>query len=94
MLATGIAFVLLHNDAGGAVQAADAVRRRFRQDLAGSMRTGLDDLVANFAEPGHQGPAAYAKQMEIDHPDLNTATLKADAILAVEAFHCRLFEGA
>lgn len=89
-----IAFVLLHNDAGGAVQAADAVRRRFRQDLVGSVRTGLDDLLSNFAEPGHQGPAAYARQMELDHPDLDTATLEADAILAVEAFHRRLLEGA
>jgi len=89
-----IAFVLLHNQAGGAIPAADAVRERFRPNLIGSVRTGLDDLLLNFADPGHQGPTAYARQMELDHPELDAATLEADAVLAVEAFHRRLFKGA
>lgn len=37
--------------------------------------------------------SAYAEQMHLDHPDLDAATLAADAVLAVEAFHRRLFDG-
>lgn len=87
-----IAFVLLHNDRGGPQQAADAVRTMFSADLVGPVRTSLDDLLANFTGPGDQGPSAYAEQMHLDHPDLDTATLAADAVLAVGAFHRRLFE--
>jgi hypothetical protein len=88
-----LAFVLLHNDAGGPVPAADAVNDLFGHDLAGAVRTALDDLLANFASPGDQGPSAYAGQMTLDHPELDAASLAADAVLAVEAFHRRLFEG-
>lgn len=89
-----IAFVLLHNERGGPRQAADAVRTLFGAELIGAVRTSLDDLVANFIAPSDQGPTAYATQMHRDHPDLNAATLAADAVLAVEAFHRRLFADA
>ena len=84
-----IAFVLLHNDAGGPAAAAGLVRERFADEI-GSVRTALDDLQANFATPGAQGPRAYAQQMRIDHPDLDPATLAADAVLAVGEFHLYL----
>lgn len=87
-----VAFVLLHNDAGGPIAAADAVITRFPSDLVGPTRTALDDLLANFRAPADQGPRAYAGQLTIDHPDLDPATLAADAVLAVEAFHRRLFD--
>lgn len=86
-----IAFVLLHNDQGGPAQAADAVRAAFASDLVGPVRTSFDDLLANFSRPSDQGPAAYAEQMHLDHPELDLATLAADAVLAVDAFHQRLF---
>lgn len=89
-----VAFVLLHNDVGGAASAADAVRARFEPDLVGAVRTALDDLLANFTNPGDQGPVAYAEQMLTDHPELDAATVAADAVLAVEAFHRRLFDPA
>jgi hypothetical protein len=89
-----LAFVLLHNDRGGPRQAAEAVRERFDTDLIGAVRTSLDDLLANFTSPGDQGPRAYAEQMHLDHPDLDLATIAADAVLGVEAFHRRLFVGA
>ena len=50
-----IAFVLLHNDAGGVDEAAAAVLDRFASALP-SARTSLDDLLANFAAPTAQGP--------------------------------------
>ncbi|MBI1843760.1 MAG: hypothetical protein HYR89_03990, partial [Actinobacteria bacterium] len=79
---------------GGAALAADAVRARFELDLVGAVRTALDDLLVNFTNPGDQGPVAYAEQMLTDHPELDAATVAADAVLAVEAFHRRLFDPA
>lgn len=58
----------------------------------GATRTALDDLLANFLAPADQGPRAYAGQLTIDHPDLDPATLAADAVVAVEAFHRQLFD--
>lgn len=86
-----IAFVLLHNAQGGVMEAAAAVRTAFEADLVGAVRTSLDDLLANFSGPYDQGPTAYAEQMHFDHPDLDVATLAADAVLAVRAFHRQLF---
>ena len=85
-----VAFVLLHNDAGGPEAAAGVVLECFAADLAGTARTALDDLLANFAAPDAQGPEAYVSQMLVDHPELDPATLAADAVLAVGAFHDRL----
>jgi len=52
-----IAFVLLHNDAGGPAEAAGAVLSRFSDEL-GMTRTSLEDMVANFAsrQPRDHGP--------------------------------------
>lgn len=85
-----LAFVLLHNDAGGPIEAAEAVIARFGDELAG-LRATLDDLRANFADPAAQGPQAYAWQMLLDHADVDRTTLLADAVVAVAAFHDRLY---
>lgn len=82
-----IAFVLLHNDAGGPEPAAEAVRTQFRQDIVGAVRTALDDLRANFAAPDAQGPTAYAAQFVVDHPGLERVQLRADATVAVRTFY-------
>jgi hypothetical protein len=84
-----IAFVLLHNDAGGPDQAAALVLNRFGLDLEG-VRVALDDLAANFADIKAQGPSAYADQIAIDHPEVNRATALADAVVAVQSFRRRL----
>jgi hypothetical protein len=85
-----IAFVLLHNDAGGPEPAAQAVLSRFADDLR-MVRTALDDLLSNFAATDAQGPQAYAEQMTLDHRDLDGASLLAEAVVAVETFHRLLF---
>ncbi len=85
-----IAFVLLHNDAGGPEQAAAITRQRFDMTPASEIVTSLDDLLANFDTPDAQGPAAYASQMLADHPGSEQATLRADAVLAVRTFHAGL----
>lgn len=81
-----IAFVLLHNDAGGPDQAAAAVLDRFGDQLSGSIRTAIEDLGANFATPTAQGPVAYAAQILLDHPELDRTTVTADAVVAVQRF--------
>jgi len=86
-----LAFVLLHNNAGGPRAAAGRVSATFADALLGSARTSLDELAANFAHTAAQGSAAYASQMLADHPDLDERTLRADAVLAVEEFYRTLF---
>lgn len=88
-----IAFVLLHNDAGGPAEAARAVLSHFRGELVGATRTALDDLVANFTDTTSQGARAYVSQMMADHPDLDPPTVAADSVTAVKSFHKLLVDG-
>ena len=81
-----IAFVLLHNNAGGPHQAAALVQERFGADLVGSTRSALDDLRLNFEDPHAQGPQAYASQMILDHPELDFSILLADAVVQSTSF--------
>jgi hypothetical protein len=46
----------------------------------------LAELAANFADPRSQGPAAYANQFLVDHPDYDQSQAKADAVTAVAEF--------
>lgn len=85
-----ISFVLLHNDAGGPNEAAAAVLDRVGDELNGSIRTAIEDLRANFATPTAQGPVAYADQILLNHPELDRATVAADAVIAVERFSERV----
>ena len=84
-----IAYVLVFNDAGGPTAAAAAVRRVLGPDMPGSARTALGDLADNFANPGDQGPQAYAEQLLADRVDLNLdyGSLLVDAVAAVRTFH-------
>lgn len=86
-----IAFVLLHNDEGGPAAAAALVVDRFGDALSGSVRTAVDDLLANFATTTAQGARAYAQQITQDHPEISTPEAAADAVAAVHEFHAALF---
>ena len=81
-----IAFVLAHNEAGGPQQAAEAVIACIGGERA-TLRSAMDDLLANFAEPDAQGPRAYVEQMRVDHPELDNTVLRADAVVSVRTFH-------
>jgi Nucleotidyl transferase AbiEii toxin, Type IV TA system len=81
-----IAYVLLHNDAGGPRKAAERVKVRFKADLAG-IRTSLDDLRDNFADPLAQGAQAYANSFHFDHPEQDHRALAVEAVAAVNDFH-------
>lgn len=80
-----IAFVLLHNDAGGPGQAAGRVRDLFAGDLV-SLATAFDDLAANTADVAAPGARAYAEQFCEDHPEADRSTAAADAVTAVTLF--------
>jgi hypothetical protein len=81
-----IAFVLLHNEAGGPSQAAESVTRRFAAELTGEIGTAVRDLAANFADPRAQGPSAYVDQLIVDHSDHDPEEAAIDAVTAVQAF--------
>ena len=86
-----IAFVLLHNDDGGPDAAAARVIDLFSDALRGSIRTALDDLLANFRTTTAQGPQAYASQVTQDHPEFHASEAAADAVAAVHEFHAAVF---
>lgn len=85
--ATGLlAYVLIHNDAGGPHSAAIAVTDRFANDITGETCTALDALASNFTDPEAQGPQAYAESVLDLHPDLDWDLLANDAVTAIAAF--------
>ena len=81
-----IAYVLLHNDDGGPVAAAQRVRDRFEAALVGPTETALVELAANFTNVEAQGSIAYAATMLSLHPDLDYDVLANDAVAAVADF--------
>jgi|GEM_PF-5179063 len=56
-----------------------------------TLRSAMDDLLANFAEPNAQGTRATAEQMGVDHPEMDNTVLRADAVVGVRTFHTVLF---
>jgi hypothetical protein len=88
-----LAFVLLHNDHGGAREAAALVREVFGAETE-SLYSTLTDLRANFADAYTQGTRAYVDQFTLDHPEVDEATAAADAQLAVQAFCDQLLSAA
>ena len=86
-----IAYVLMHNDAGGPVAAAERVQRQFA-GKADAFRSSLRELQANFANSDAQGTQAFVRQFLVDNPQSDPGRLAADAILAVEEFCCLLFK--
>ncbi len=81
-----LAYVLLHNDDGGPVAAAQRVRDRFQAALVGLTETALGELAANFTNVDAQGSVAYAATMLGLHPELDYDVLANDAVAAVADF--------
>lgn len=88
-----LAYVLIHNDAGGPRDAAGAVIDRFADDITGETRTALDDLAGNFSTSDAQGPHAYAETMLGLHPEHDWDLLTNNAVAAVEMFITALEDG-
>lgn len=82
-----IAYVLLHNDAGGPARAGQAVASKFGAVAAeGVTRTWLLELAGNFADDYAQGTVAYVAQLSVDDPETDSATAAAEARTAVRQF--------
>lgn len=81
-----IAYVLLHNDAGGPVAAGRRVRDQFGDDLVGATVTALSELSANFADERAQGSLTFASTTLRIHPELDRDVLVNDEVAAVAAF--------
>lgn len=87
-----IAFVLLHNNAGGHEEAARQVVETFGNSPGTRMHTLILDLRANFDSPDAPGPDAYVMQLRVDHPEIDLEEAAADAVLAVTGF-CDIVSG-
>lgn len=81
-----VAYVVLHNDAGGPNAAAKRVQEVFAADLVGQTATALTELAANFSDANAQGSLAYATTMQVLHPDLDVDVLANDAVAGITAF--------
>jgi hypothetical protein len=85
-----IAYVLIHNDAGGPAAAGTLIRERFNRDLVGQTITALTELSANFSDETAQGSLAYAETMLGLYPELDSDVLANDAVAAVATFIAEL----
>jgi hypothetical protein len=88
-----IAFVLLHNDAGGPMEAARLTVERFGTELVGATETATEELATNFADSHSQGSIAYARTMAGLHPELDEDVLANNAMEAVRVFVTALRSG-
>jgi hypothetical protein len=81
-----LAYVLLHNRAGGPRDAAEEINGGALQPALGELRSTLLEIRERYRTPNAVGPAAYAHQMRILEPDSGEAELRADAVSAVREF--------
>lgn len=85
-----VAYVLIHNDAGGPTAAAAQVNDRFGAALVGQTATALTELSANFSDERAQGTTAYVETMLELYPELDGDVLANNAVAAVAAFIAEL----
>lgn len=75
-----LAYVLLHNRAGGPEQAAQRLLDGGLADALGALRTTFLEVKARYAATSDSGPRGYVEQaLEVD-PDADPALLRADAV--------------
>jgi hypothetical protein len=81
-----LAFVLIHNRAGGPSAAAERLRGGQLSAAIPSLRSTLLEVRARFYAPASQGPAGFASQSRL--VDFNTPEneLRAQAVAAVNEF--------
>ncbi len=80
------AFVLLHNRAGGPEGAAAQLRESALSDALPALRSISLEVRERYVRPNDIGPTSYAEQsLQVD-PELDPATLRADAVDVVERF--------
>jgi hypothetical protein len=85
-----LAYVLIHNDAGGPGPAADRVLGAFGDDLP-FLKAMFHEVGASFNAPSDSGSAAYARLAADADPDADPDQLAADAYAAVTEFLNRIY---
>jgi hypothetical protein len=86
-----LAYVLLHNQAGGPQMAAAAVYEGGLGSSIASLRSTLVEVGERYRSPSSVGPQGYAEQSLIMDPQLDERTLRLDAVTAVREFLQALF---
>jgi hypothetical protein len=81
-----LAYVLLHNRAGGPEQAAQQLLESKLASELPALRSTLIEIRERYTSTADIGPDGYAEQaLEVD-PEANASELRADAVDAVQRF--------
>lgn len=81
-----LAYVLLHNRAGGPREAAEEIMSGDLRSAVAELRSTLIEVRERYRNPNSVGCDAYATQMRGVEPELAEAELRADAVAAVREF--------
>lgn len=81
-----LAYVLLHNRAGGPEEAAAVLLTGHLRDSLSPLRSTLLEIRERFRIPNGPGPAGFASQSLLLDPELDEAELRADAVAAIGEF--------
>jgi len=81
-----LAYVLIHNQAGGPREAAELLREgKFGHQLA-DLNSIFEEIDARFSSSAAYAAVSYASQMRIVDPGLEESVLRTDATVAVGEF--------
>jgi hypothetical protein len=81
-----LAYVLLHNRAGGPSEAAGVLADGKLRAAVPVLRSTLLEIAERYRTPNAVGPSGYAEQALLAAPESDEAELRADAVAAVAEF--------
>ncbi|HTR73936.1 MAG TPA: hypothetical protein VMH33_01600 [Solirubrobacterales bacterium] len=89
-----LAYVLIHNREGGPRQAAELLLAGEFRAAVVDLRATLEEIAARFRSPTDFAAQSYSEQMRLVDPELDDATLRTDATVAIAEFLEILLTGA
>lgn len=81
-----LAYVLIHNQAGGPRQAAELLRAGKLSDKLTDLSSLFEEIDARFSSSSTYAAASYASQMLLVDPELEENILRTNATVAVREF--------
>jgi len=81
-----LAYVLLHNRAGGPAEAARTVNASVLRDALPELMSTFLEIAQRYRMPNAVGPSGFAAESLKVMPEANEAELRADAVAAVGEF--------
>lgn len=81
-----LAYVLLHNRAGGPREAAQTIEAGPLREALPALASTLIEIAQRYRVPNAIGPAGFAAESLKAMPNANEAELRADAVAAVTEF--------